>query len=113
MTPRSKCVIALIVAVVTACGSAHRDEPVTPPFIAANEMVAQGEAVFKQHCDYCHPGGAAGLGPALNNKPAPRFAIRYQVRHGLGAMPAFDGSELTDAQVRSVAEYLRALRGHR
>ncbi|HJP61658.1 MAG TPA: cytochrome c, partial [Gemmatimonadaceae bacterium] len=58
----------------------------------------------------CHPGGAAGLGPPLNNKPAPAFVIRFQVRHGLGAMPAFDSTQISDADLHAVAEYLKALR---
>ena len=96
--------------VSAACGSPKRDEPEKPAFVPATTTVARGEQVFKKQCDYCHPGGGAGLGPALNNKPAPAFAIRYQIRHGLGAMPAFDSATISDADVRAIADYLLALR---
>jgi mono/diheme cytochrome c family protein len=96
--------------VAVACGSPKRDEPEKPAFVPANTTIARGEQVFKRQCDYCHPGGGAGLGPALNNKPAPAFAIRYQIRHGLGAMPAFDSTRIAEADVRAIADYLLALR---
>jgi mono/diheme cytochrome c family protein len=93
-----------------ACGSAKRDEPEKPAFVPATPAIARGEQIFNQQCSYCHPGGAAGLGPALNNKPAPAFAIRFQARHGLGAMPAFDSTEISGPDLRAVADYLLALR---
>lgn len=96
--------------VILACGSPKRDEPDKAPFVPATQTIALGEQVFKKQCDYCHPGGGAGLGPALNNKPAPAFAIRFQIRHGLGAMPAFDSTTLAESEVRAIADYLLALR---
>ncbi|WDT80226.1 MAG: cytochrome c [Candidatus Manganitrophus sp.] len=59
------------------------------PFTASSSTVTRGETIFMHACNQCHPKGEAGLGPALNNKPLPAFMIRFQVRHGLGAMPAF------------------------
>ena len=104
--------MALLVAAVLCfgCGTAKRDEPEKPAFVARDSTVARGERVFKQQCDYCHPGGSGGVGPPLNNKPAPAFAIRFQVRHGLGAMPAFDSTKISETDLRAVAEYLKALR---
>lgn len=102
--------MAVCCLVVLACGSPKRDEPEKPAFAPATATIARGERVFKQQCDYCHPGGGAGLGPALNNKPAPAFAIRFQIRHGLGAMPAFDSTTIAEADVHAIADYLLALR---
>jgi mono/diheme cytochrome c family protein len=93
-----------------ACGSPKRDEPERAAFVPATAEIARGEQVFKKQCDYCHPGGGAGLGPSLNNKPAPGFAIRVQIRHGFGAMPAFDSTRIAPADVRAISEYLLALR---
>jgi len=104
------CMILGSCLVIIGCGSPKRDEPDRPAFVPATETIARGEKVFKQQCDYCHPGGGAGLGPALNNKPAPAFAIRFQIRHGLGAMPAFDSTRIPEADVRAIADYLLALR---
>ena len=61
-----------------------------------------------EHCQRCHPGGEAGLGPAIN--PAPGFAKRFQIRHGLGAMPAFDEKIIPDKELDNVLRYLKALK---
>jgi mono/diheme cytochrome c family protein len=72
-----------------------------------------GERVFMAQCQQCHPGGAAGLGPAINNKPLPAFLIRYQVRRGLGAMPEFDEAVISDADLDALVAYLQELRRQR
>jgi mono/diheme cytochrome c family protein len=107
--------VAILSAVIAAllcaaCGSAERGEPEKPAFVPKTASIAEGERIFNAQCSYCHPGGAAGLGPSLNNKPAPAFAIRFQIRHGLGAMPAFDSTQISDSQLHAVADYLKALR---
>jgi mono/diheme cytochrome c family protein len=89
------------------CGTARR--ALLPE--GAGGEVARGERVFMAHCHECHPGGEAGLGPALNNKPLPGFLVRYQVRHGLGAMPAFPPGEIDDGDLDALVVYLRARRG--
>jgi mono/diheme cytochrome c family protein len=65
-----------------------------------------------QTCNQCHVGGASGLGPGINDKHLPPFFIRFQVRHGLGAMPAFSDRAISDAQLDDVISYLRYLRQH-
>jgi len=65
-----------------------------------------------KHCNQCHPGGEGGVGPALNNKPLPGFLIKFQVRRGMGAMPAFSSQVISDAQLDSLASYLKELRQH-
>ncbi len=47
---------------------------------------------------------------APNDKPLPELAIRTQIRTGVGAMPSFDESWLTDDEVDAIAEYVQALR---
>ena len=64
-------------------------------------------------CQQCHPGGEAGLGPALNDKPLPEFLKKFQVRHGLGTMPSFSEKEISDQQLEDLMEYLKALRRNR
>jgi mono/diheme cytochrome c family protein len=90
------------------CGTARRRPPLGP----APELTGQaamGEAAFMEKCNRCHPGGEAGLGPALNDKPFPDFLKRFQVRHGLGAMPHFEKDQLSDAQLDAILDYLKAL----
>jgi mono/diheme cytochrome c family protein len=70
----------------------------------------RGEVVFMQHCHSCHPGGEAGLGPALNNKPLPGFLIRLQVRQGIGAMPRFSEDVISGTELDDLVAYMMALR---
>src|SRR5688572_24994535 len=101
---------ALAWVVLVACGSEHRGEPRAPELQPQTVAAARGERLFQRFCYQCHPGGAAGLGPALNNKPLPTVAIKTQIRKGVGSMPAFGDDWLSDAQVDDIATYVRALR---
>jgi mono/diheme cytochrome c family protein len=96
---------------LTAC-SARRGEPLKGPLDLSDARIAHGQAVFMAKCNKCHPGGDAGLGPALNNKPLPDFLVRYQVRHGIGAMPAFYAEEIPEKSLDDINAYLEALRGN-
>ncbi|WP_027893095.1 c-type cytochrome [Calidithermus chliarophilus] len=69
----------------------------------------RGEALFMRYCHQCHPNGAAGLGPSLNDKPLPGFLIALQVRVGLGAMPAFGRDLISDAELDELVAYVQAL----
>ena len=101
---------ALWLVALAGCGSARRGELVGAPVVADSPQERRGERLFYRHCSKCHPGGEAGLGPALNNKPLPAIAIRTQIRQGLGAMPAFDGHHLSDADVEAIVEFVIVLR---
>ena len=70
----------------------------------------QGRLVFHQHCHQCHPGGEGGLGPALNNKPAPVWLMKTQVRLGLGAMTGFGEKEIPPEELDDLMAYVIALR---
>lgn len=102
----------LIAAILSGCGTARRSEPVAGPLPPLNASVAKGEALFDQHCNNCHQGGEGGLGPAINDKPLPRFLMRFQIRRGLGAMPGFTEEQIGDADLESLIDYLVALRRH-
>ncbi|MCE5229109.1 cytochrome c [bacterium] len=92
---------------MAGCISARTGEPgpLTP-----DSAVERGREVFMRHCDRCHPGGDAGIGPALNSKSLPGFVIKSQVRLGLGAMPRFSGSEVSSAQLNDIVKFLKAQR---
>lgn len=108
----SKAIAALLLIVLLAgCGSARRGEPLGSSVSApSGSLVHQGHIHFDEHCSKCHTGGEAALAPALNNKPLPDFLIRFQARHGLGAMPAFEEEEIGDAELNAIVAYLKALR---
>jgi mono/diheme cytochrome c family protein len=101
-------VAALVV--LAACGSARRSAPLGAPPLPATSTLVQGERAFMRACHACHPGGEAGLGPALNDKPLPGFLVSVQVRRGFGAMPAFEPHEISDDDLAALLEYLRARR---
>jgi|SRR5579884_633623 len=102
----------LLCTTMAACGSARRGEPIAGPIVLTTETARHGQVVFMRNCYQCHPGGEAGLGPAINNKPLPQFLIRYQIRHGFGAMPAFTEDQLSSTDLTALLEYLQALRRH-
>jgi mono/diheme cytochrome c family protein len=108
-------------AVITGCGAecpcsqaatARRPNVIPDPRLRNNPRLAEGQRVFMEHCNQCHVGGAAGLGPSLNDKPIPTWFIRFQVRKGLGSMPAYSSDVITDSQLEDVVTYLRYLRQH-
>ncbi|HET8854563.1 MAG TPA: cytochrome c [Salinimicrobium sp.] len=84
--------------------------PYSEPVEMPTEDLAHGRVLFNNYCASCHPGGMSGVGPAIINKPLPEFLIRFQIRNGIGLMPAFDEDVLKDRQVEQIAEYLVFLR---
>ena len=119
MKPTNKFAVVIAAAafacaiVVAGCGPERRREPPSEPFDPHDPQVALGERVFSRHCYQCHPGGASGLGPAINDKPLPVAAIKLQVRQGHFLMPAFSEQEVSDQELEGVVKYLKALRSMR
>lgn len=105
--------LAVLVAAIAACGSSRRSVPVAGPMAISDPRIALGEQVFMRECSACHPEGEAGLAPGINNKPLPAFLIRFQIRNGLGAMPALSEQEISDREVDAVIDYLQYMRGRR
>lgn len=97
---------------LAACSSARRGEPLRGPLTIAHPQVATGERVYMANCQQCHPGGEGGLGPAINNKPLPGWFIKFQVRNGLGTMPAFSSAEIPGPELDALVDYLKTLRRH-
>jgi mono/diheme cytochrome c family protein len=91
-----------------ACGAGRQSEPIqqTPTPLDARELA--GQRVYMRDCNGCHPQGAGGLGPALNDKPVPAAAIKLQVRQGMGAMPAFAESEISAEELDQLVAFLSA-----
>ena len=103
----SACASVLLLA---ACGSARRSEPIKGAVQINDPRVQRGRIAYMAQCNHCHPGGEAGLGPALNDKPLPKFLIATQIRTGLGAMPAFTEQELSAADVDAIIAYMKSIR---
>jgi mono/diheme cytochrome c family protein len=100
---------AIAAVLLSACASARRGEPVAGP-LQLDDRARQGEIAFMHYCNQCHPGGEAGTGTSINNKPVPHVAMRLQVRQGvLGIMPKFSDAELPDHELDLILDYLDAL----
>jgi mono/diheme cytochrome c family protein len=102
--------LVIAAALVAACGSARRSPPLEEPGGSLGAEVRRGERVFMRHCQPCHPGGEAGLGPALNDKPMPAALVKAQTRRGLGSMPGFDEKRIPDDDLDALVAFVAALR---
>lgn len=70
----------------------------------------EGMQLFMANCNRCHPGGNAGTGPSLMDKPIPDFLVHFQIRQGMGDMPAFKEEELTKDEVQKIVLFVRSMR---
>ncbi|MCE7057853.1 cytochrome c [Algoriphagus sp. AGSA1] len=102
--------ILCLVSSTYLIGCSHRSSHSLAGAQILNDSEIAGEKVFMQNCQRCHPQGAAGLGPSI--LWAPGFAKRFQVRHGAGAMPAFDKEHLSEKELDQLMEYLKALKNN-
>lgn len=98
---------------VAGCGSARRGEPLVGEKNPPTPQIALGKRAFDVTCSQCHPGGEQGLGPSINDKPLPGWLIKFQVRNGVGAMPAFSTEEIPGEELDAIIRYLVWLRRQR
>lgn len=76
-----------------------------------------GEQIFADKCVFCHdargwgtrslarrtPPGQAEL---LNRQVLPEVLVRHAVRRGIGSMPQFTPTEISDAELDALARWL-------
>jgi mono/diheme cytochrome c family protein len=105
-----KRIILTAALLAVGCHSVRRGEPIVGAFQTSDAKVENGRKLFMQHCQQCHPNGEGGLAPALNNKPAPAFLVKRQIRWGLGAMPSFDKKEISKQELEDLVAYVIELR---
>ncbi len=105
--------LACILVFQFGCGAARKSEPISGSLKIESQEASLGEELFMRHCNQCHPGGEAGLAPSLNDKPAPGFAIKFQVRNGIGAMPVFSENQVSGGELDAIVSYLVFLRDHK
>ncbi len=80
--------------------------------VGSSAAFADGAALYKTACFACHDAGVAGA-PKFGNKEmwAPRIAkgkdaLLKTVLTGKGAMPPKGGTQMTEAQILEVIEYM-------
>lgn len=80
--------------------------------LSSNAAFADGAALYKTACFACHNDGIAGAPKFADKKLwAPRIATGIDamvktVITGKGAMPPKGNSQMTEAQIREVVEYM-------
>ncbi len=81
----------------------------TGVFLSNDEL--KGMQLFMRHCNRCHPAAEKGKGPSLvDKKILPDFLIHFQVRNGLGDMPAFKKEDLPKEDVKKIILFVRLMR---
>ena len=109
---KSAFALAAACALLCACATSRHGEPFQhEPNFSGDVKLSLGQRVFYENCNVCHPGGNAGYGPSLFDRALPAWYVRFQVRSGLGAMPAFDDNRLPQAKLEAVTAYIERIRG--
>lgn len=118
--PRRSGMILLLLAGVLAGGAVLAQGPPPAPkptTLASRPGASGGEALYIEHCMHCHGPNGMGTGllerrvqPALlearDNLPAAYVIVA--ARQGIGNMPAIPRGEVSDEELRQIAEYLAA-----
>ncbi len=98
--------------VISACDSNTSSAGTVTGTVAGAPSAANGERVYAQYCNACHPGGDRGAGPAL--KPLlPNLSddqIRNIVRHGKRPMPSYNENSISNDQLSSLVLFVRTLK---
>ncbi|MCC7462399.1 MAG: cytochrome c [Gammaproteobacteria bacterium] len=122
------CAAVLAPACLAAAADAAPPAAAGPAATFASGSIATGQAAFQRVCAPCH-----AKGPGLDGSPmlpgAAALAIRHQgavspfleersdlgaevirvfVRQGVGTMPMFRKTEISDAEIAAIAAYLAA-----
>ena len=100
----------VVVIFYLGCSSSKKEAYTVKPLAATSEEVEEGKVLFHKFCNSCHPAGTAGLGAPIVTTSVPGFAIQFQIRNGLGEMPAFSEEQISDEEVDKIVEYIQALR---
>ncbi len=95
-------------AAASPTSAAAPTKPAAASPAAGAPDIAAGKTVFDTNCNGCHPGGNKGVGPEIKGKSAD--VVKKQVRSGGGGMPAFTASQISDAQLDSLAAYVAQLK---
>ena len=111
-------IVALGVLALASLGAALAAQAMPKPTTLVDRPNATGgEKLFVEHCAMCHGPNGMGTGllgrrvqPALleqRNNLAAQYVI-MAARRGIGNMPAIPRGEVSDADLKQIADYLAA-----
>ena len=111
-------IVALGVLALASLGAALAAQAMPKPTTLVDRPNATGgEKLFVEHCAMCHGPNGMGTGllgrrvqPALleqRNNLAAQYVI-MAARRGIGNMPAITRGEVSDADLKQIADYLAA-----
>ncbi|MBA1200396.1 cytochrome c [Pseudomonas capeferrum] len=97
-------------AVIRVCRTASRPRPLLLPCLLTLAVIAlpaqaqrSAEEVWSDTCTYCH---TTGIGPELRGRQLPPAMIQAFARYGVRQMPAFSESEISDAELATLANWI-------
>jgi mono/diheme cytochrome c family protein len=110
----------LVAALLLAAGAAVAQGPPPAPkptTLASRPGATGGEALYVVHCASCHAPNGMGTGLLARRIQPPLLEARDNLpaayviaaaRNGIGNMPAIPRGEVSDEELRQIAEYLAA-----
>lgn len=110
----------LIAALLLAGGAAIAQGPPPAPkpeTRSSRPAATGGEALFLEHCASCHGPNGMGTGllarrsdqPLLERRDnLPSQLVILAARQGIGNMPPIPRGEVSDAELKKIADYLAA-----
>jgi mono/diheme cytochrome c family protein len=98
-------IAALAFAYACSKGEGESTTPVSFEGPIASTDVEKGAEVYATYCEGCHPGGAAGDGPAITGLNWAPAAMRNQIRTGTKDMPSFDTDKISDQELEALLAF--------
>lgn len=99
--------IAIVLTGLLTAGALQSSGQAAPSGTATRypdaRLAAGGEGTYSRTCAYCH---GANVGPVLLGRGLDPAAIAAMVRNGMGAMPAFRPTEISDAELADLAAWV-------
>jgi mono/diheme cytochrome c family protein len=98
-----------IAVLLMACAAGYevpswaQSQPIATSSGGDAKLATGPEGTYSRTCGYCH---GANVGPVILGLNIPPEAIQTVVRSGMGAMPAFRPTEISDADLKRLSEWI-------
>jgi len=84
------------------------DDPLKRDRPLEREAVTEPALMYTQNCGACHGHDGSGVvGPSIRGTALKIEQIQKVIEEGRGQMPKFKGTELKDAHIATIAEYVK------